>query len=190
MDKDQIPKLLQLGSTQQGVQQAQSLAKKVMQDNGYGSTLHNACAATLSEFMNLAGIDVPVTLGAGNLARRISGRGWGQIDVGNQEAGDVAVADSDVHIFLVIQAINKDDMVVADNQAPGPHRRKASGDRALNHTPVHYFLRAAGFTPPPVAAIPEMEVLTAPAESDVFPQADEDTRNLKEPFDDSGELNK
>jgi hypothetical protein len=187
MDNDQIPKLVRLGSTQQGIQNAQSLAKKVMQDNGYGSTLHNACAATLSEFMNLAGIDVPITLGAGNLARRIQGRGWNQIGVGNQQVGDVAVADNDVHIFLVVQAIDKDEMVIADNQAPGPHRRKASGDPELDHTPVHYFLRAAGFTPPPVAAFPEIQVLTASPESDAFPQADEDTRNLKEPFKDNGE---
>jgi hypothetical protein len=96
-----------------------------MQDNGYGSTLHNACAATLSEFMNSVGINVPITLGAGNLARRIQGRGWNQISVGSQLAGNVAVADNDVHIFLVVQAIDKDQMVIADNQAPGPlaHRR-------------------------------------------------------------------
>ena len=187
MDKDQIPKLVRCGSTPQGVQQAQSLAKQVMQENGYGSTLHNACAATLSEFMNLAGIDVPITLGAANLARRIRGRGWDQVDVGNQEAGDVAIANNDVHIFLVVQAIDKDEMVIADNQAPGPHRRKASGDPELDHTPVHYFLRASGFTPPPVAASAEIQVLTAPPESDAFPHADEDTRDLKEPFKDNGE---
>ena len=67
----------QLGRATRGVQQAQTLAKKIMQSSGYGPTLHNACAATLSEFMNFAGINVPVTLGAGNLARRIAARGVG-----------------------------------------------------------------------------------------------------------------
>lgn len=190
MDKDHISRLVQLGGTKQGVQQAQTLAKKVMQDNGYGSTLHNACAATLSEFMNLAGIDVPITLGAGNLARRIKGRGWNQIDVGNQHAGDVAVATNDVHIFLVDQAIDKDVMVIADNQAPGPHRRKASGDPELNHSPVAYFLRAEGAIAPPVGAGPEIQVFAAPPDPELFPQGDEDTRNLKEPFNDRGESTK
>jgi hypothetical protein len=49
--------------------------------------------------MNSVGINVPITLGAGNLARRIQGRGWNQISVGSQLAGDVAVANNDVHIF-------------------------------------------------------------------------------------------
>ena len=50
MDKDQIAKLVDLGSVAQGVQRAQALAEDDMERNGYGSTLHNACAATLSEF--------------------------------------------------------------------------------------------------------------------------------------------
>ena len=148
----------QLGSTTRGVQQAQTLAKKIMQSSGYGPTLHNACAATLSEFVNLAGINVPVTLGAGNLARRIAARGWGQITVGNQHAGDVAVATNNVHIFLVVQAINKNAMIIADNQAPGPHRRNASGDPQLNRSPVAYFLRAAGAAAPPVPAETEVQL--------------------------------
>src|ERR1700730_14875383 len=120
MDKDHIPTLVQLGSTKQGVQKIKGLAEKVMQQNGYGFTLHNACAATLSEFMNSSDVDVPITLGAGNLARRIKSRGWNQVNVANQQAGDVAVAVNDVHIFLVVQAIDKDPMIIADNQAPGP----------------------------------------------------------------------
>jgi hypothetical protein len=185
MDKDHIPALVQLGTTKQGVQKIQGLAEKVMQQNGYGFTLHNACAATLSEFMNSSDVDVPITLGAGNLARRIKSRGWNQVNVGNQQAGDVAVAVNDVHIFLVVQAIDKDAMIIADNQAPEPHPRKASGDPKLNHSPVAYLLRAEGAVAPAVAP-PEMEVQTVPPQTDLFPQADEDTRDLKEPFDDTG----
>jgi hypothetical protein len=188
MDKDHIADLVGLGSTEKGVQKAQTLAKKVMQDNGYGSTLHNACAATLSEFMNLTSINVPITLGAGNLARRIKSRGWDVITVGNQHAGDVAVAENDVHIFLVVQTIDNDAMTVADNQAPGPHRRKASGDPELNHSPVAYFLRAEGAAPPAIA-VPEMLERATPL-SDAFPQGDENTQDLKEPFNDVGEPTK
>jgi hypothetical protein len=190
MDKDHISQLIQLGSTEQGVQQTQTLAKKVMQDNGYGSTLHNACAATLSEFMNLSGIDVPITLGAGNLARRIKLRGWDPVDVGGQHAGDVAVAKNDVHIFLVVQVIDKDMMVISDNQAPGPHRRKASGDPQLSHSPVAYFLRAEGATAPPASAGPRIQVFEAPPDPELFPQGDEDTQDLREPFNDKGESTK
>jgi hypothetical protein len=185
MDKDHVPQLVQLGSTAQGVQQAQTQARKDMKDNGYGSTLHNACAATLSEFMNLSGINVPVTLGAGNLARRVKGRGWNPVTIGNQRAGDVAVALNDVHIFLVVQAVDKDVMIIADNQAPAPHRRRASGDPKLNHSPVAYFLRAEGAAA--VTAAPDIQIQATTPDADVFPQADEDTRYLKEPFNDAGD---
>ena len=185
MDKDHIGKLVQEGSTQAGVQAAQRLAKKLMQDNGYGPTLHNACAATLSEFMSSARIDVPLTLGAGKLADRIRARGWNQIGVGDQQAGDVAVAKNNVHIFLVVRAIDGDTMIIADNQAPGPHRRKASGDPGLNHSPVAYFLRAQG------AVAPDVEVplnpMAAPPDANIFPQGDEDTNGLQEPFQDDGQ---
>lgn len=186
MDKDHILQLVQSGSTKQGVQKAQTLAKEVMDNNGYGSTLHNACAATLSEFMNLSGINVPITLRAGNLARRIKNRGWNPIDVGDQHAGDVAVAIHDVHIFLVVQAIDHDVMLIADNQAPGPHRRKACGDPDRNHSPVAYFLRAEG-APVPAVAVAKIEVFTATPDPALFPQEDEDTQNLQEPFNDNGD---
>ncbi|WP_076866149.1 hypothetical protein [Bradyrhizobium mercantei] len=156
-----------------------------MQDNGYGSTLHNACAATLSEFMNMSAIDVPVTLGAGNLARRIKARGWNAVTVGNQRAGDVAVAVNDVHIFLVVQAVDHDVMIIADNQAPAPHRRKASGDPKLDHSPVAYLLRADGASAP--ASNPEMQLQAVPPDADAYPQGDEDTGGLREPFEDNGE---
>jgi hypothetical protein len=186
MDRDHVSALVQLGSTQQGVAKAQTLAEAAMNASGYGYTLHNACAATLSEFMNLAGIDVPITLGVTVLASRIKNRGWGQVTVGDQQAGDVAVAKGDLHIFLVVQTIDKDVMVIADNQAPGPHRRKASGDPALNHTRVAYFLRAADAVAP-VVAPPQVPVQPMVPTPDLFPQRDEDTGNLKEPFDDDGQ---
>jgi hypothetical protein len=182
MDKDRVPQLVQLGSYTNSIDDVQALAMKVMNDNGYGYTLHNACAATLSEFLNLAGIDVPITLGAGNLARRITARGWQKILVEQQQAGDVAVAENDVHIFLVVEAVDKDKMVIADNQAPSPHIRYASGSGGK--TPVSYFLRANGMGPFEL----ETPVETPPTSIDpaIFPQEDEDTNTLREPLNTNG----
>jgi hypothetical protein len=185
MDKDHIPELIALGSTQQGVQRAQALAKQVMYDNGYGSTLHNACAATLSEFMDLVNINIPITLGAATLAARVQGRGWNKISVGGQRAGDVAIAVNNVHIFLVVQAIDNNQMLVADNQAPGPHPRRASGDASLNHSPTAYFLRAVGAAEP-VSTVSEKEIFTTQPDPELFPTGDEDTSSLREPFNDDG----
>jgi hypothetical protein len=120
MDKDQVAEMVRKGSTAAGVVQIQTLAKADMQKAHYGFTLHNACAATLSEFMISSLINVPVTLGVTDLARRIAARGWVRINVGDQQAGDVAVAESDVHIFLVLKAIDRDMMLIADNQRPYP----------------------------------------------------------------------
>lgn len=188
MDKDHIPQLIQLGSTATGVQAAQARAKQDMADNGYGATLHNACAATLSEFLKMSNINVPITLGAGNLARRIKNRGWDMIDVGYQTAGDVAVAENNVHIFFVVKTVDHDEMIIADNQAPGPHYRKASGDPDLNHSPVAYFLRAQAATSQ--FSTKEIVVDTTAPDSRVFPQGDEETSNNLEPFKDDGTPNK
>jgi hypothetical protein len=134
--------------------------------------------------MNMSGINVPITLGAGNLARRIQKRGWNQVDVGNQHAGDVAVAERDVHIFLVVKTVGPDEMIIADNQAPSPHYRKASGDASLNHSPVAYFLRAEGAA----VLLParEVQVEKIAPNSKLFPQGDEATDKLREPLDDNG----
>lgn len=188
MDKDFIAAMVKEGSTKAGVAQVQALAKHEMDNAGYGPTLHNACAATLSEFMITSSINVPVTLGAGKLARRIEERGWQRVNVGQQQSGDVAVAKNDVHIFLVVQAVGNDDLMVADNQAPGPHPRKASGDPALNHSPVAYFLRSQGAIAPSVD-LSHREIETAPLNTDEFPKGDEATEDLKEPFADNGAPN-
>ena len=78
-------------------------------------------------------------------------------------------------------------MIIADNQAPGPHRRNASGDPQLNRSPVAYFLRAAGAAASPVPAETEMQLSETSQDPELFPQEDEDTGNLKEPFNDEGE---
>jgi hypothetical protein len=181
MDKDCIAQLIALGSNTTSIQHIQDLAAKEMQKAGLGYTLHNACAATLSEFLIASGIGVPVTLGAGNLARRLKDdRKWIPVDVGNQQAGDVAVtkdltapAGAD-HVFLVVKRVDADEMVIADNQDPGPHQRFASG---RHKTPVEYFLRAPGYAPG--ALIERMVGLD-------YPEQDEDSNALPELFGDDG----
>lgn len=181
MDKDCIPQLIALGSSKASIQHIQDLAAKEMQKAGLGYTLHNACAATLSEFLIASGIGVPVTLGAGNLAKRLKNdRQWTPIDVGKQQAGDVAVtkdltapAGAD-HIYLVVERIDADEMVIADNQDPGPHKRYASGH---GKTPVEYFLRAPGYAPGAL-----FEALVGLD----YPDQDEDSNELPEPYQDNG----
>lgn len=185
MDKDCIDKLIALGSDPASIQRIQDLAAKEMKRAGLGYTLHNACASTLSEFLNASGINVPITLGAGKLAARMGpgGRGWDRIAVGAQRAGDIGVTVDNTspsgadHVYLVVERIDADEMLIADNQAPRRHSRFASGH---GKTRTDYFLRA-----PDAAAFAAMETL---AVDDVatYPDADEDTNALVEPFSDDG----
>jgi hypothetical protein len=154
MDQDRIPPLIETGKSAEGLTKAQKIAAKALAAAGEPPFPHNGCAATLSALLQLSGIGVPMTLGAGKLAHilggQVSSRGWEHIKIGQQSAGDVGVtfdeggnAGAD-HIYLVLQPIDGDEMVIADNQRPTPHRRAASG-KDLGEggkTPTEYFLRA------------------------------------------------
>jgi hypothetical protein len=141
VDKDYIAKLIEIGSSAKGLAHAQAIAKAA-----WPPFPHNGCAANLSALLQLAGINVPMTLGAGKLAHIIRQRGWSHIDVGDQEPGDIGVTFDEGgnpgadHIYLVIVAIDKDEMTIADNQDTVPHHRFASGK---GRTPTEYFLRSA-----------------------------------------------
>jgi hypothetical protein len=149
MDKDQIQKLIESGSDATNLAQAQHSAATALAKAGERPFPHNACAATLSALLQLSGIDVPMTLGAGKLAHILGGqshsRGWKHINVGEQQPGDVGVTFDEGgvpgadHIYLVVQRINDDEMTIADNQAPTMHSRFASGH---GKTRTEYFLRA------------------------------------------------
>ena len=182
--------MIALGSEAESIRRIQDAAAKEMQKAGYGYTLHNACAATLSEFLNAAGIDVPITLGAGRLARRIADRGWRRVRVGNQRAGDVGVTFDNTspsgadHIYLVVQVLDPDKMMIGDNQAPRPHVRYASG---RGRTPTEYFLRAPeedrSFL---MADLVAAETGAGLASEDFFPWDDEDSNELRELYLDDG----
>lgn len=144
-----IPELIKIASSNSSLAQAQQIAAKALSDAGEPPFPHNACAATLSALLEMSGIDVPMTLGAGRLAYRLGGqinsRGWQHIPVGGQTPGDIGVtfdlggnpgAD---HIYLVVKRINDDEMMIADNQAKTIHQRFALGH---GKTPTDYFLRA------------------------------------------------
>ncbi len=167
-----IPKLIMIGSTPASIKKVQAKAAKAMADIGYKYPT-KSCAATLSAFLQEAGIGVPMTYGAGKLASRLrNDRDWDRIDLGDQQPGDVGVTyDNDTsipgadHIYLVIEAVDEDLMMIVDNQAQGKtHTRYVSGKGGK--TPTEYFLRAPG------------------VESTVL--RDEDTDDLPERYDDDG----
>lgn len=149
MDRDHIAKLLEIANSQDGLAQAQEIAAKALSDAGEAPFPKNACAATLSALLELSGMDLPMTLGAGKLANilggRIGSRGWNHLPIAAQRAGDVGVTFDEGgvpgadHIYLVLQRMDDDQMLIADNQAPMPHTRFASGK---GKTPTEYFLRA------------------------------------------------
>ena len=142
MDKNNTTQLIAAGASAQSLAKAQKAAKKA-----WPPFPHNGCAANLSALLQMAGDNVPMTLGAGKLAHILrDDRAWTQVQVGAQVAGDVGVTYDEGgnpgadHIYLVIQPINKDEMIIADNQATVPHHRFASGK---GKTPTEYFLRAS-----------------------------------------------
>lgn len=148
MDLDRIPKLLEIGGSTSGIAEAQKVAAKALESAGAAPFPKNGCAANLSALLQLAGIAVPMTLGAGKLAHRIEEREWIRVKPGLQLAGDVGVTFDENgipgadHIYLVLQRIDHDLMTISDNQAAKPHKRAASGKGGK--TPTEYFLRATG----------------------------------------------
>jgi hypothetical protein len=134
---------IELGRSAAGIRAARRLARE--REPGFP---HNGCAAFLSALLHQAGLaDLPVILGAQDLADTLARRGWKRVPRGEQRAGDVAVCTdldgngrSD-HIFLILEARGPDLMLIVDNQAAKPHLRSAAGG---GKTPVGYFLRAPG----------------------------------------------
>ncbi|HWJ71647.1 MAG TPA: glycoside hydrolase domain-containing protein [Kaistia sp.] len=143
-DAIHVAALVQQGSSENGLKAARITAEKAWKDYP-----HNGCAAHLSALLEHAGIDVPMTLGAGKLAHILIDRGWSKIGVGDQIPGDIGVCyDRDPspagadHIYLVVKTIDRDEMLIADNQngdVNAPHARFATGHGT---TSTEYFLRA------------------------------------------------
>jgi hypothetical protein len=146
-DGQYIPGLIKLASDSYQLLAAQHVAAKRLLDFDGETFPSDGCAITLSVLLQEAGITVADTYQAivlGNLLK--SKRKWQAIPVGQQKPGDVGSTcgaepnhGSD-HVYLVLKILNSDEMVIADNQAPQPHFRYASG--IGGKTPTRFFLRA------------------------------------------------
>lgn len=151
-DADRVSNLIEIGSSKDGLAEAQKIAAKALKEVGEVFP-HNGCAATLSALLQLSGIKIPMILGAGKLAHTIESRGWSRVSGGKQQSGDVGVTFDEGgnpgadHIYLVLRSVDGDEMVIADNQDPAPHSRFASGH---GKTPTEYFLRASGVAVEPI----------------------------------------
>jgi Domain of unknown function (DUF1906) len=140
-DAAYIPGVLSAARTPQGLAAARREAEQALREYP-----HNGCAAHLSALLRESGIAIPMTLGAGKLAHLLASRGWKDVRVGSQEAGDVGVCFDETapagadHIYFVVQRYDDDRMLIADNQRRKLHERYASGQGGK--TPTEYFLRA------------------------------------------------
>jgi hypothetical protein len=145
-DAQYIPGLIKLASDSSQLQAAQHVAAKRLLEYDGEKYPQDGCAITLSVLLQEAGLKVQDTyqaLALGSLLK--ADRGWEIIPVGDQKEGDIgstcgtrAKHGSD-HIYLVLKALNTDEMVIADNQESEPHFRFASGK---GKTPTKFFLRA------------------------------------------------
>ncbi len=156
-DKDRIKQLIQDASSISRLQGVQAkAADKLLNLDGeiYPS---DGCAITLSVLLQDAGIHVRDTFTAINLGRILRDRGWQTIPLGQQEAGDVGSTCGSTphhgydHIYLVLQKLNDDEMIVVDNQAPVPHFRYVIG--VQDDTPTRFFLRASSLLVPGVKSV-------------------------------------
>jgi hypothetical protein len=146
-DTTRIPTLLRVAGDAARLQEAQSIAAKRLLDFDGEIYPSDGCAITLSVLLQEAGIpvaDVFQAIKLGNLLK--TDRKWQVIPIGQQRDGDVGSTCGTVpdhgsdHIYLVLRALNRDEMVVADNQASKPHFRFASGNGKM---PTKFFLRAS-----------------------------------------------
>lgn len=147
--QDQISSLVALASDPGKLQDAQhTAAQKLLGFDGevYPS---DGCAITLSVLMQQVGLQVPDVFQAISLGQFLmDSQQWMVINVGDQKPGDVGSTcgvqpdHGQDHIYLVLQSLNSDEMIIADNQSTQPHFRFASGKGGK--TPTKFFLRAPG----------------------------------------------
>ncbi|HXH37146.1 MAG TPA: hypothetical protein VNN08_00820 [Thermoanaerobaculia bacterium] len=146
-DKDRLPQLIADASNDATLQQLEARAARKLLDFDDEIYPSDGCAITLSILLQDAGIDVPDTFQAIKLGQVLRDRGWAEIAIGSQQAGDVGSTCGPTphhgtdHIYLVLRPINQDEMVIADNQSQHPHFRWASGQGGKS--PTRFFLRAS-----------------------------------------------
>lgn len=144
-DKDYIPRLIRIASN--NLQAEQHVAARKLLNYDGEIYPRDGCAITLSTLLEAAGINVADTYQALALGNVLKKRGWKVIPLGEQQAGDVGStcgptpAHGFDHIYLVLQHLNQDEMVIADNQSYAPHFRWVSGKGGK--TPTRFFLRTS-----------------------------------------------
>lgn len=145
-DSGRIPKLLEIATDPDAYHEVQHEAKDELFEGADEVWPHDGCAINLSDLLQAAGIMVPDIFQALKLGSHLRDhRGWQVIPKGQQQPGDVGSTCGTTpnhgfdHIYLVVQRLDDDEMVVADNQKPQPHSRFVSGH---GRTPTKFFLRA------------------------------------------------
>ena len=128
---------------------AQIIANAVVQDP------NNHCAATLSSLL-IFGQIYPVGLNQGvnnievavlNLVSKLQNIGFLKIDKNDPiNKGDIGVIEIGAthHIYLILDATDQTNPLIADNRQPGFHNRPVAGnpDPTVNESPTSFFLRA------------------------------------------------
>lgn len=146
-DKDKIIEVMNIAKTPARYDKIQEVAAIELFKLAHENWPHDGCALNLCNLLQEGGIPVPdimQALALGNYLR--DKREWKIIPVGQQQPGDVGSTCGETthhgydHIYLVLERINDDKMIIADNQKPVPHERFASGK---GKTPTKFFLRPA-----------------------------------------------
>jgi hypothetical protein len=138
-------RILAIASDASQLQRCQKIAAKKLLDFDGEIYPSDGCAITLSIIFQQAGVALADTYMAIDVGPALKKLGWTEIAVGEQRTGDVGSTCGDAaqhgvdHVYIVVRAINSDEMIVADNQQQEPHSRWASGK---GRSPTRFFLRA------------------------------------------------
>lgn len=146
-DKLRIPKIVEIANDPAAYRKVQEEAAKELFKMAGEDWPHDGCAINLSDLLQSGGIPVPDILQALALGKHLRDhRSWQVVPIGQQQPGDIGSTCGPTpnhgfdHIYLVLQRVDNDEMVIADNQKPEPHTRFVSGKGGK--TPTKFFLRA------------------------------------------------
>ncbi len=145
-DKSRIPKALEIANDPEAYRAVQKEAAEELLSLAEEHWPHDGCAINLSNLLQQSGIAVPNILQALKLGNHLRDhRGWEVIPKGQHQPGDVGSTCGTTpnhgfdHVYLVLERVDEDEMVIADNQKSKPHTRFISGK---GKTPTKFFLRA------------------------------------------------